>query len=74
MADPTDMRIVKVIGILDSVGYVLRGVSGSHYHFKKEGKELITFPVHNGKVERLYLKDLRNIIIHELNHQNNEEN
>lgn len=68
------MRIGKVVNILNSIGYTLRGISGSHYHFKKDGRAPLTFPVHNGKVEKLYLKDLRTIIQTEFNLLDNGSN
>ncbi len=42
--------------ILNSVGYKLDRIRGSHHIFKKNNKESIRFPVHNNLVKRCYIK------------------
>jgi len=44
--------------ILDSVGYQLDRVSGSHHIFKDENGGMIVFPVHNNLVKRCYVKEI----------------
>ena len=62
----TSYREIKTI--LNSVGYELDRVRGSHYVFKKDGKEFIRFPVHNNLIKRCYIK----IIIQKINPLINE--
>ncbi len=44
--------------ILNSIGYKLDRIKGSHYIFKKNNKELIRFPVHHNLVKRCYIKTI----------------
>lgn len=44
--------------ILNSVGYELERIRGSHHIFKKDDKDLIMFPVHNNLVKKWYIKTI----------------
>jgi len=48
----------EVENILNSAGYHLDRISGSHHIFKRNGKDGICFPVHNNSVKRCYIKTI----------------
>jgi len=54
------MRFSEVRLIIESHGYTHhqpRG-GGSHHIFRKAGADLISVPVHDNQVKRIYLKDV----------------
>lgn len=54
------VRFAAVRRILESHGWTLDRIKGSHHHFKKEGEpRLITIAVHKGKVPPVYIKQIR---------------
>ena len=53
------MRFSEVKLIIESHGYVHHQPrSGSHHVFRRAGSELMSIPVHNGVVKRIYLRDV----------------
>ncbi len=43
---------------LDEAGYKLARVSGSHHIFIRAGDKPISIPVHNGKIKRVYQRQI----------------
>ena len=56
LSKPTEMREDEVTTILQYKGYARKAGSGtSHRRFVSPGNPPIHFPVHSGKVKRVYL-------------------
>lgn len=53
-----ESRFVEVKTILNSVGYELERIRGSHHVFKNQDGEIIVFPVHGNLVKRCYVKEI----------------
>ncbi len=62
LANPTEMNIHKIKIILSNLGFELKSIRGSHYKFFHQQAGTIIIPVHNGKVKRCYLQDIRSKI------------
>jgi len=62
MSEPTEMKIKEVQNILKTFGFMLDRVHGSHYIFIKPECDNIILPVHNKKVTKHYLIDLKELI------------
>jgi predicted RNA binding protein YcfA (HicA-like mRNA interferase family) len=56
---PSEVRFSEIQRLLESYGYRLRRISGSHHIFDKPGERPITIPVHHGKVKHVYLRQIR---------------
>lgn len=57
LANPPEARFSDVKRVLAGHGWFLARTEGSHHTFVKEGEEdIITVPVHNRKVGRVYIK------------------
>lgn len=63
LSEPKEMRIAEIENILLYFGYKLDRIKGSHHIFIKPECDTITVPSHKGKVKRVYLKDLKKLII-----------
>ncbi len=59
---PSDVRFPEVVKLLESAGYHLARVSGSHHVFAKEGVPPVSIPVHRGKVKYHYVREIKKII------------
>ena len=53
---PSPVRLARVIKLLDSKGYTLTKISGSHHKFSRPGHPPISIPVHRGEVKYVYFK------------------
>lgn len=53
-------QVVKTV--LEENGYELTASKGSHFRFKKSNKPSISIPVHNGKVKKVYIKEILKLI------------
>ena len=58
-----DMRFNELKKVLEHYGYVMEGPAGgsSHMTFRKEGKEIITIPIHN-PIKDVYVRKVRDIV------------
>jgi predicted RNA binding protein YcfA (HicA-like mRNA interferase family) len=63
MREPTEMRVEELCNILIKSGYRLKNINGSHYQFEHKKSLKITFPCHQGKVKKYYLKNIKRIIM-----------
>lgn len=59
---PSEVRFAVVRKLLESHGYTLARISGSHHVFTKPGAETVSIPVHGGKVKPFYLKAIRKLL------------
>lgn len=53
-----ESRFFELKTVLDSAGYELERVRGSHHVFKNKNGGVIVFPVHNNLVKRCYVKEI----------------
>src|SRR5688572_8210974 len=59
---PSDMRFTEVCRMLESAGFELVRIRGSHHVFAKEGASPVSIPVHNGLVKYGYVRRIQKII------------
>ena len=57
----SEVRFAIVKGMLESKGYELARIRGSHHIFTKKGHPLLSIPVHNKKVLPKYVKDVKKL-------------
>lgn len=50
-----------VVKILQAKGYELVRISGSHHIFAKPGADLVSIPVHKGKVKPYYVRQIEKL-------------
>lgn len=55
----SDHRFSDVRRYLESKGYQLARIAGSHHVFTRGGHEPISIPVHRGKVKDVYVRKIR---------------
>jgi predicted RNA binding protein YcfA (HicA-like mRNA interferase family) len=53
-----ESRFIEIKTILNSVGYELERVRGSHHIFKHKNGDVIVFPVHGNLIKRCYIKEI----------------
>ena len=53
---PSPVRFAVVKKLLESKGYVLTDISGSHHVFRKPGARPQSVPVHHGQVKYAYYR------------------
>jgi predicted RNA binding protein YcfA (HicA-like mRNA interferase family) len=58
----SETRFAELRRLLESHGWELTRISGSHHVFTKPGKLPISIPVHRGKVKKVYVKKVQKII------------
>lgn len=56
---PSDVRFVDIRRLLESHGWTLNRISGSHHLFVKAGERPISIPVHRGQVKHVYLREIK---------------
>lgn len=61
----SDVRFAVVRSLLESRGWMLVRIRGSHHVFEKPASPLIVVPVHRGKVKHGYLRRIEKIISEE---------
>ncbi|MDD5327276.1 MAG: type II toxin-antitoxin system HicA family toxin [Phycisphaerae bacterium] len=54
-------RFSQVRKLLESKGFKLDRISGSHHIFVRKNSLPISVPVHNGKVKGFYVKQIKKI-------------
>lgn len=57
-----EKRFAEVRKLLEGAGYSLARISGSHHVFTKPGANLVSIPVHRGKVKPFYVRQVEKII------------
>jgi predicted RNA binding protein YcfA (HicA-like mRNA interferase family) len=58
---PSEVRYAQVKRMLESRGYALHRVRGSHHVFKKPGVATFVVPVHHGKVKHAYVRQIETL-------------
>lgn len=58
LRNPHDAAFEEIKTILGNHGYKLERITGSHHIFTKPYCKSYNLPVHNGKIKKLYIKDL----------------
>lgn len=53
---PSPVRFAEIAKLLESKGYALESIRGSHHKFKKTGQPIVVIPVHHGKAKHVYWK------------------
>lgn len=51
----SDARFRDVQSLLEEYGWTHASTKGSHARFTKAGESSIVVPIHNGKIQRVYL-------------------
>ena len=59
---PSDARFSEIRRMLEGAGYSLVRIAGSHHIFTKPGRELLSIPVHRGKVKPFYVRQVEKIV------------
>ena len=57
----SEKRFAEVKAMLESAGFELARVHGSHHIFTKEGEQPVSIPVHRGKVKPYYVRQVERI-------------
>ncbi len=57
-----DKRFAEVKKLLESHGWTLTRINGSHHIFTKPGRPNVIIPVHRGKVKPAYARQAQKII------------
>lgn len=60
-----EKRFAFVRKLLESKGYELARIRGSHHVFTKAGKTPIVIPVHRGRVKEVYVRQVEKLIAEE---------
>lgn len=58
----SEERFAVVRKLMESRGWALDRVRGSHHVFVKSGMSNIIIPVHNGKVKPAYVRQIKKIL------------
>jgi predicted RNA binding protein YcfA (HicA-like mRNA interferase family) len=53
---PSPVRFAVVRKLLESKGYTLERISGSHHKFTKPGQPHLSIPVHRNQVKHAYYR------------------
>ena len=59
---PSDWRFADVQKLLQSNGWTLDRISGSHHIFTSPGRPIVSVPVHRGKVKFAYVRKIQRAI------------
>jgi len=59
---PSPYRFSVVRRMIESHGWVLNRITGSHHIFTKPNRKNIVIPVHGGKVKPVYVRQAEKII------------
>lgn len=58
---PSEKRFSEVRKMLESKGYVLARISGSHHVFVNPDSLPVSIPVHGGKVKAFYVRRIEKL-------------
>ena len=59
---PSEVRFAVLRAQLESAGWMLTRISGSHHVFIKPGRLPISIPVHKNKVKVVYARKVQQIL------------
>ncbi len=60
-----EVRFVALRSMLESAGWTLKRIRGSHHVFVKPGRLPISIPVHGKKVKAVYVRKVQQILAEE---------
>ena len=60
---PSEERFAVVRKYLETHGWALQRITGSHHIFTKSGSECFSVPVHGGKVKPQYVRRIKKTLI-----------
>jgi predicted RNA binding protein YcfA (HicA-like mRNA interferase family) len=58
---PSEVRFAIVRDMLESCGWMLTRVKGSHHTFTKRGQRPVVIPVHRNRVKPVYVQEVKKI-------------
>lgn len=58
---PSEERFAVVRKMLESCGWTLARIKGSHHTFTKKGERPVSIPVHQSKVKPVYVQEVKRI-------------
>jgi predicted RNA binding protein YcfA (HicA-like mRNA interferase family) len=61
VAAPSEERFAVVRKMLESSGWTLKRIKGSHHTFTKPGERPVIIPVHHNKVKPAYVREVKEI-------------
>ena len=56
---PSEWRFAEVHKLLMANGFVLIRIRGSHHVYRKAGERPMIVPVHRGRVEYVYVREIQ---------------
>lgn len=56
---PSEISFRDIRSLLQSHGWVLERIKGSHHVFTKQGEWPISIPVHRGRVKQVYVREIK---------------
>ena len=59
---PGEVRFAEIKKYLESRGWWLDRIRGSHHVFKKSDGTIYVVPVHGGKVKPFYVREIKKIV------------
>ena len=59
---PSDVSFAEVRRFVESHGWVLVRIRGSHHIFKRSNGRIFVIPVHHGRVKYVYYRQIQKII------------
>ncbi len=59
---PSEVRFADIRKQLESHGWELKRIKGSHHVFGGPGRAIVVIPVHSGKVKAVYARVVENAI------------
>lgn len=59
---PSEVRFAEIRKLLESHGWTHRQGKGSHHVFCREGAPIIVIPVHNNRVNPVYVREVEQAI------------
>lgn len=59
---PSDVRYAQILRLVESHGWILIRIRGSHHVFQLPDGTLFVVPVHRGKVKYAYLREIKKLI------------
>jgi len=69
----SEKRFAEIRKQLESHGYQLVRISGSHHLFERPGSPLLSIPVHRGKVKPYYVRQIDKICESQEEHDDEPE-
>jgi predicted RNA binding protein YcfA (HicA-like mRNA interferase family) len=59
---PSEMRFAELRRLVESYGWVLVRINGSHHIFRLPDGTIFVVPVHRGKVKYAYVREIKKLL------------